>query len=239
MSNVHLGAGSQKPAEVKGQARLYSMKFCPFAQRIRLILSYKKIPHDIVNINLMNKPEWYFEIHSEGKVPAFVDVDGTVVVDSAVIADYLDEKYPEPPLYNESTKARYCELLDHYSKIVSIFSNCVHGKDKRPLSEITAEMSSLLEEFEKELASRGTIFFGGSQPGMLDILMWPWIERRKSLSLIYKEPMSLNNGAFTHMVEWVQNMKAQPFVQENECCHEKFARLIEDINAGKVDFDKI
>ncbi|XP_078049092.1 pyrimidodiazepine synthase [Augochlora pura] len=242
MSSEHLGAGSQKPAEIKGQARLYSMKFCPFAHRIRLILSYKKIPHDIVNINLMNKPEWYFEIHPEGKVPALVVTDNEkqhVYKESIDIANYLDEKYPEPPLYNEATKARDLELLDHFSKIATIFSNCIHGKDKRKLNEIIVEISSLLKEFEKELETRGTIFFGGFQPGMLDIFMWPWVERRKSLSLIYKEPMSPDNSSFTHIVEWVQNMKGQPFVQENECCHEKFAQLIENMNSGKVDFDKL
>ncbi|KZC12100.1 PREDICTED: pyrimidodiazepine synthase-like [Dufourea novaeangliae] len=239
MSSVHLGAGSEKPAEVKGQARLYSMKFCPFAHRIRLILSYKKIPHDIVNINLKNKPEWYFEIHPEDKVPAFVDTDGTVIVDSIVIANYLDEKYPEPPLYNETTRARDLELLDHYSKIVTIFSNCIHGNDKRPLSEIIAEVSNLLGEFEEELKTRGTTFFGGIQPGIVDILMWPWVERRKALALIYKESMNFNAANFTHIMEWVQEMKAQPFVQENECSHEKFAKLIEDMNAGNVDYDNL
>ncbi|XP_076297952.1 pyrimidodiazepine synthase [Lasioglossum baleicum] len=239
MSALHLGAGSQKPAEVEGQARLYCMKFCPVAHRVKLILSYKKIPHGIVHINIRNKPEWYSEIQSEGKVPAFVDVDGKVVVNK-MIPVYLDEKYPEPPLQDSATNDRYCELLDRLNLVISIFTQCIEGEDKRPFNEITAEIASLLEEFEKELASRGTVFFGGAQPGMLDLLMWPWVERKKSMSLIRKEPMSLDKATFKHLVEWAENMKAQPFVQENECCPEKFARLIEEIKSGKnVDFDRI
>jgi hypothetical protein len=54
--------GSEKPPEVKGQARLYSMKYCPFSHRIRLILTLKQIPHDIININLQNKPDWYLQV---------------------------------------------------------------------------------------------------------------------------------------------------------------------------------
>ncbi|XP_054013100.1 pyrimidodiazepine synthase-like [Hylaeus anthracinus] len=239
MSSAHLGAGSEKPAEVSGQTRLYSMMFCPFAHRIRLILSYKKIPHDIVNINLKNKPEWYFEIHPEGKVPAFVDTDGKVVTDSIDIANYLDEKYPEPPLYHEATKARDLELLDHYSKIVSIFSNCIHGNDERPLSDIIAQIFDLLVEYEDELKSRGTTFFGGTQPGMLDIMMWPWVERRKSLSLIYKEHIIIKDARFSQLMEWTKEMKAQPFVQENECSHEKFAQLIADLKEGNVNYDRL
>lgn len=55
-------SGSEKPAKVEGLARLYNMAHCPFAHRIRLILSLKDVPYDIVNINLKNKPEWYFEV---------------------------------------------------------------------------------------------------------------------------------------------------------------------------------
>ncbi|XP_076245111.1 pyrimidodiazepine synthase [Calliopsis andreniformis] len=239
MSSLHLGAGSEKPEEVKGQARLYSMKYCPFAQRIRLILSYKKIPHDIVNINLQNKPEWYFKIHPEGKVPAFVDADGKVVTDSIVIADYLDEKYPEPPLYNEATKARDLELLDHFSKIASVFSNCIHGKDKRPLTEIIAELSGLAMKFEEELQTRKTDFFGGTQPGMLDILIWPWVERRKTLFMINKESVDVIDGDFSYLKQWIAKMRAQPFVQENECSLPKFVQLLENLQAGKVDYDTL
>lgn len=35
---------------------------------------------------------------------------------------------------------------------------------------------------------------------MLDILMWPWVERRKSLSLIYDEPTNFNDGNFSQLV---------------------------------------
>lgn len=37
----------------------------------------------------------------------------------------------------------------------------------------------------------------------------------------------------------MQEMKAQPFIQENECSHEKFAQLVKDLKTGNVDFDKL
>lgn len=57
-------SGSEKPAEVEGHARLYSMAYCPFAHRIRLVLSLKQIPHDIVNINLQSKPQWFLQVYN-------------------------------------------------------------------------------------------------------------------------------------------------------------------------------
>lgn len=42
------------------------MVFCPYAQRVRLVLSAKDIDHETVNINLKDKPEWLFELNPEG-----------------------------------------------------------------------------------------------------------------------------------------------------------------------------
>ncbi|XP_029664155.1 pyrimidodiazepine synthase-like isoform X1 [Formica exsecta] len=238
-SSPHQANGSKKPEAIKNQGRLYSMKYCPFAHRIRLILTLKQIPHDIVNINLQNKPDWYFQIHPEGKVPAYVDTDDTVVTDSVAIANYLDQKYPAPPLYNDETKSRDLELLDHFSKIIETFSNCIHDKDKRQFEEIIVEAMDNLQEFEKELGIRKTLFFGGNNPGMLDILMWPWFESAKALTILYKQRASLDKERFPNLMDWLDEMKSQWFVEEHKCSYEKFAKFIEASKAGNVDYDNI
>lgn len=40
-----------------------------------------------------------------------------------------------------------------------------------------------LETFEHELANRHGPYFGGSHPGMLDYMIWPWCERADLLKL--------------------------------------------------------
>lgn len=40
-----------------------------------------------------------------------------------------------------------------------------------------------LQTFEHELAERGTQFFAGHKPGMLDFMIWPWCERADILKL--------------------------------------------------------
>ncbi|KAJ8687947.1 hypothetical protein QAD02_023742 [Eretmocerus hayati] len=237
MSNKHLAAGSQHPPRADGKVRLYGMKFCPFTQRVKLILSFKNIPHDVVHINLKNKPEWYSEVHPDGKVPAVVDVDGKVITDSTIIANYLEEKYPDPTLHNADTLSRNSQLCEHYDKIVKVFSNCIHKKDNRSLGEAVQEICSYLVDFEEELAKRGTPFFTGSKPGMLDILMWPFVERAKSLPIICKEPLNFDKEKFPKIMAWIDNMKDQDFVQANACSPETFAKVVEASDSGSVNFD--
>lgn len=45
------------------------MKFCPFAQRVHLVLDAKKIPYNICWINLTEKPEWLSKVSALLKVP--------------------------------------------------------------------------------------------------------------------------------------------------------------------------
>jgi hypothetical protein len=44
MSSIHLGEDSEFPPLSKGKLRLYSMVFCPYALRARLVLAAKNIP---------------------------------------------------------------------------------------------------------------------------------------------------------------------------------------------------
>lgn len=43
--------------------------------------------------------------------------------------------------------------------------------------EALANFVNGLKPFEDELERRGTPFFGGDKPVMLDYMIWPWIER--------------------------------------------------------------
>uniref|UniRef100_A0A4W5NP76 Glutathione S-transferase omega 2 n=1 Tax=Hucho hucho TaxID=62062 RepID=A0A4W5NP76_9TELE len=88
--------GSSAPGLVaKGQIRLYSMRFCPFAHRTRLVLHAKGINHDTVNINLKDKPEWFLKKNPLGLVPTLETSSGQVIYESPITCDYLDEVYTE------------------------------------------------------------------------------------------------------------------------------------------------
>jgi glutathione S-transferase len=51
------------------EIKLYSAALCPFAHRSRLTLLEKKIPFELIEIDLKNKPAHFKEISPYGKVP--------------------------------------------------------------------------------------------------------------------------------------------------------------------------
>ena len=61
--------------------------------------SHLILRHEIVNINLKTKPEWYLaKSVTGGKVPA-LELDDKYLPESLLTSDLLEELYPEPALY--------------------------------------------------------------------------------------------------------------------------------------------
>ena len=55
---------------------------------------------DIVNVDLKEKPEWLFEKNPDAKVPTIETTQGSLY-ESLLVSDYLDEVYPNRPLYSK------------------------------------------------------------------------------------------------------------------------------------------
>ena len=72
---------------------LISFKICPFVQRSVITLLEKNIDFDITYIDIKHPPEWFLDISPFGKVPVLRCGD-TVLFESAVINEYLDETHP-------------------------------------------------------------------------------------------------------------------------------------------------
>src|SRR5512145_1650093 len=73
--------------------RLVSFKLCPFVQRSVIVLQEKRVDYEITYIDLKNPPDWFKAISPFGKVP-LLQVGDTVLFESAVIMEYLDEVNP-------------------------------------------------------------------------------------------------------------------------------------------------
>src|SRR4051795_9034591 len=76
---------------------LYDAARCPYCARVRITLAEKGIEYEPVEVDLQNRPAWIYEKNATGRVPV-VEEDAWILPESSVIMEYLDERYPEPPL---------------------------------------------------------------------------------------------------------------------------------------------
>ena len=76
---------------------LYSNPACVYSHRTRIVLAEKSIGIDVVNVDEASFPEDLLDINPYHSVPTLVDRD-LVLYDSRVIMEYLDERFPHPPL---------------------------------------------------------------------------------------------------------------------------------------------
>jgi RNA polymerase-associated protein len=76
---------------------LFSAPADPWSHRTRIVLAEKGIGIDIVSVEPGRFPEDLLDLNPYHSVPTLVDRD-LVLYDSRVIVEYLDERFPHPPL---------------------------------------------------------------------------------------------------------------------------------------------
>ena|ERR1700683_4107264 len=143
--------------------KLYNMDLSNFATKCRLVIYEKGIKVDIVNPpdNYSNSAE-YAKINPLGKIPA-LDTDGTVIAESEVINEYLEEKYPTPPLMPKSPEDRAkVRLLSRFHDIyfepplrALFFQMDPKTRDQKVAGEKLAEFGRRLDQLEKMLPQSG------------------------------------------------------------------------------------
>ncbi|SRR5579883_158425 len=76
---------------------LYSGTTDIHSHRVRIVLAEKGVSVDVINADTNDKMEDLYELNPYGSVPTLVDRE-LVLYDSNIIMEYLDERFPHPPL---------------------------------------------------------------------------------------------------------------------------------------------
>ncbi len=164
--------------------KLVSFKACPFVQRVAITLQYKGIDYDIEYVDLGRPPEWFLAISPQKKVPLLI-VDGTVIFESAVINEYIDEAYP-PKLHPEDLLMKainrswieFCNNISLYTFQLTIKENKSDFKDT---------LEAMLNDFDLvENYLEAKPFFNGEQFSLVDSSYAPVFQRLDFLEQIYK-----------------------------------------------------
>lgn len=152
-------------------------------------------------MNLKNKPKDLLELNPYAKVPVLVDGDG-VIYESAIVNEYLDEKYPTirlmPTTPLQRAKARI--WIDFFnSRVHPAAHDIVH--DKEP-DKAKKRMHEHLHELEREMAGKRYIVGDYS---LADVTFIPFYVRRQR----YQVTIDDN---FPNLKRWGEELVARPAV---------------------------
>jgi glutathione S-transferase len=166
-----------KMAEIK----IYSAILCPFAHRSRLTLLEKGVPFEAIEIDLQNKPANFQEISPYRKVPVLVHGENRVW-ESAIVNEYLDEVFPNPPLLPqepiERARARiWINFAD--TRLFAASGKLLYGSDSQPtaiLQELTEHLLFIEREGLAKISDREPYWLG-SELSLVDLTFYPWFEQ--------------------------------------------------------------
>ncbi|KAF9436359.1 Glutathione S-transferase zeta-1 [Entomortierella beljakovae] len=159
---------------------LYAFFRSSCSWRVRLALAAKNIPYEIKPINLLlneNKTEEYKKIQPFGAVPAFIDTNGAVLVESVAIIEYLDETRPEFPLLPKDPldRATVRALVQAIAMdIQPVCSIRILRHVNQPENEWSKHFITIgFEAYEKMLEKTAGVYSFGDTITMADLLLIP------------------------------------------------------------------
>jgi len=242
--SFHHTTGSEIPTINPEKLTLINMRFCPYAQRTVLCLNAKGIDYEVINSQLMNKPEWLWELNPLGKVPVLVH-KGNKIPESLITCDYIDEVFPGRQLHSSdaAAKAKDKMLVEMFNKVLMPHMRIVfgwkRGMEPEKRANHWAESLENLETFEDELQKRDTTFFGGSAPGYLDYMIWPWFERINIFPRIFEGESALAFPAqkFPILSSWMKSMKEDPAVKEYILDEDVHVQFFKSLSAGSPNYN--
>ena len=178
---------------------LYDADRCPYCARVRIVLAEKGVEYETIVVDLDDRPAWIYEKNPTGRVPV-LEEDTFVLPESAVIDEYLNERYPDPPLLPsdpaERGLARVLILrFDDLSKPYYALRRGEEGARDRFDAQL-AKLDALLESQP---------FLTGREFGLADVAYVPWILRARDRLDVELEP-------FPALADWVARVAARPSI---------------------------
>lgn len=85
------------PVNKRSVMTLYTGVSDPYSHRIRLVLAEKGINAEVIEVTPGQLPEEMLHLNPYGTLPMIIDRD-LVLYEPGIIAEYLDERFPHPPL---------------------------------------------------------------------------------------------------------------------------------------------
>jgi glutathione S-transferase len=179
---------------------LYNAARCPYVARVRIVLAEKGLDHDMVEIDLSDRPAWLYEKNPAGRVPVIEEDGGRPLSESAVIMEFLEERYPEPPLLpaDPADRAAVRLLIFRDGDLTSPYYAFRRGEDGA-----AEEFDQALGKFDALLGEQP--YLGGEEYGLADIAFVPWLLRARDM-------LGVELDAFSALTDWLERLEQRPAI---------------------------
>lgn len=167
---------------------LFTNPLCPYAHRARLVLAEKNLTVRLSQIDLRNKPPRFQELSPHGTLPV-LRVRAGALWESTVIAEYLEERFPEPALLPEEPLARararqWIRFAD--DRLYADTKRLLLARDPAAQAAARERVHDALRFMEREgfaCADDGPYWLG-ERFTLVDVTFLPWFEQRAALETL-------------------------------------------------------
>ena len=178
---------------------LYNAPRCPYVARVRIVLAEKGIEFEAVEIDLSDRPDWFYEKNPVGRVPV-IEEDGWILPESAVIMEFLEERYPEPALLpaDPADRAAARLLIFRDSDLTSPYYAL-----RREEEGARERYDEALGRFEALLGEQP--YLSGAEYGLADIALVPWFLRARDM-------LGVELDGFPALEDWLARLEERPAI---------------------------
>jgi glutathione S-transferase len=196
---------------------IYDAARCPYCARVRIVLAEKGIEHELVQVDLDERPGFLLELNPPaGRVPILEteippphpQPSGLrpprytlVLPESAVINEYLEERYPEPALLPADPAARALArfAIERFDDFGDPYYDLYF---KRPTGSVE-RLDAVLSELDRRLDA--TPYLAGASYSLADIAYVPWIFRAETR-------LGFDLSPYTSIQAWAERLLERPAV---------------------------
>ncbi len=161
--------------------KLYSDPRSPDSHRTRIVLEEKELPVTLVEVEADEIPKELMEINPYGQLPTVVDRD-IVFFDAMIVNEYLDERYPHPPLKPGSPAERAQMRLAVKQIENELYPIHAELSESRRKKAATAKVTEYLTALDAYMSRQE--WFIGDQYSLADITIAPILYRLSATNVV-------------------------------------------------------
>ena len=179
---------------------LYDADRCPYCARVRIVLAEKSVLYETVAIDLSDRPAWLYEKNPLGKVPV-LEEGAFCLPESAVIMEYLEERYPEPALLPADPAERAAARLAVWRFEADLGDD--YYAARRGEEGGSERLAARLHRLDALL--EGQPFLGGAAYSLADPAYVPWLARAEA-------NLGVDLARFVSLSAWLERLAERPAV---------------------------